>query len=53
MFMLDPAGKVLSWNAGVERLFGYTEEEWLRQHGSVIFTPPQNAEEIFETEMSL
>ena len=51
MFMIDPHGKLLSWNAGVQVLFGYSEEEWLGKHGSVIFTPPEKAEEIFETEM--
>ena len=51
MFMIGPDGRLLSWNSGVERLLGYTEQEWIGLHGSVIFTPPQNAEEVFETEM--
>jgi diguanylate cyclase (GGDEF)-like protein/PAS domain S-box-containing protein len=27
IFMLDPAGKVVSWNTGAERLLGYSEPE--------------------------
>ena len=51
MFMIDPHGTLLSWNAGVEKLFGYAEAEWLGKHGSVIFTPPEKAEDVFESEM--
>jgi PAS domain S-box-containing protein len=29
MFTLDPRGVLTSWNAGVERLLGYSEEEWI------------------------
>ena len=31
IFMLDPDGRVVSWNAGAERLKGYREEEILGQ----------------------
>lgn len=51
MFLIDPQGRLLSWNVGVERIFGFSEEEWLGSHGSVIFTPPEKAEEVFESEM--
>jgi PAS domain S-box-containing protein len=51
MFMIDLSGILLSWNVGVERLFGYSEQEWVGQHGSLIFTPPEKAADIFETEM--
>ena len=51
MFMMDPRGTVISWNAGVESLFGYPEADWLGKHGSIIFTPAEKAEEIFKTEM--
>jgi PAS domain S-box-containing protein len=36
----------------VQVLFGYSEDEWLGRHGSLIFTPPEKAEEIFKTEMN-
>jgi PAS domain S-box-containing protein len=51
MFMIDPHGSLLTWNSGVERLFGYSEDEWVGKHGSMIFTPPENAEDVFESEM--
>ncbi|MES1257264.1 MAG: ATP-binding protein [Acidobacteriota bacterium] len=51
MFMIDTHGTLLSWNAGVERLFGYTEEEWIGKNGAIIFTPSENAEEVFGSEM--
>ena len=51
MFMLDPQGIVTSWNAGVERLLGYSEQEWVGQHASIIFTPEEKAVEVCEAEM--
>jgi len=38
IYMLDPAGKVVSWNQGAERLKGYTAEEILGQDVSVFFS---------------
>jgi PAS domain S-box-containing protein len=40
IFMLDPGGHVVSWNAGAERLKGYSRREILGKHFS-IFYPPQ------------
>jgi PAS domain S-box-containing protein len=39
IFATDREGRVVSWNAGAERIFGYTEAEIIGQHGSVLFTP--------------
>jgi PAS domain S-box-containing protein len=39
VFMTDMEGRVVSWNPGVGRILGYAEEEFVGQHGSVIFTP--------------
>lgn len=36
---LDLHGQVASWNAGAERLIGYSESEILGQSADVIFTP--------------
>lgn len=38
IYMLDPAGNVVSWNRGAERLKGYTTEEIIGQNFSVFFT---------------
>lgn len=39
IFMMDPEGRFSSWNIGAQRLLGYTAEEILGRHSSVIFTP--------------
>ncbi len=38
IFMLDPQGRVASWNAGAQRIKGYREEEVLGRHISVFYT---------------
>jgi PAS domain S-box-containing protein len=38
IFMLDPMGRVSSWNAGAERIKGYRAEEIIRKHFSVFYT---------------
>jgi len=37
IFMLDPAGRVSSWNSGAERLKGYTAEEIVGRHFSAFY----------------
>jgi PAS domain S-box-containing protein len=39
LFQLDPAGHVVSWNAGAVRLKGYREEEIVGRHFSVLYLP--------------
>src|SRR5512141_2684837 len=53
MFVIDPQGILKTWNAGVEQLIGYTEEEWIGQHASMIFTPAELAMDVCESEMRL
>lgn len=53
MFMIDPGGIITSWNAGVEQLLGYTEEEWIGRPASIIFTPEDKAVEMCQSEMVL
>jgi hypothetical protein len=38
IIMLDPDGKIVSWNEGAKKIKGYTEEEILGKHYSVFFT---------------
>ncbi|HZS33417.1 MAG TPA: GAF domain-containing protein [Methylomirabilota bacterium] len=40
-YMLDPAGRVESWNAGTERLKGYTTAEILGQPFARFYTPEE------------
>lgn len=39
LFMLHPDGRVASWNAGAQRIKGYTAEEIIGQHFSRFYTP--------------
>ena len=39
IILLDPAGKVLSWNAGAERLKGWKAQEIIGQHFSKFYPP--------------
>jgi PAS domain S-box-containing protein len=42
MFLIDPEGRVMSWNKGAERIKGYTEAEILGQPISVFYTDEDN-----------
>jgi PAS domain S-box-containing protein len=39
IFMLDPNGRVVTWNSGAERIKGYQGEEIIGQDFSMFFTP--------------
>lgn len=39
IFMLDPQGYIISWNAGAERIKGYKSTDILGQHFSVFYPP--------------
>jgi PAS domain S-box-containing protein len=39
IFMMDPQGQVLSWNAGAERIKGYTSDEIVGRNFSCFFPP--------------
>jgi PAS domain S-box-containing protein len=41
IFMLDPEGHVANWNAGAERIKGYTPEEVMGEHFSKFYTPEE------------
>ncbi len=43
IFMIDPDGIVTSWNAGAQRIKGYTRDEALGRHFSTFFTPEDQA----------
>jgi len=42
ILMLDPTGKIVTWNEGAERIKGYTADEIIGRHFS-IFYPPEDA----------
>jgi len=39
IFMLDPQGRVRSWNPGAERIKGYPADEIIGQHFDLFYTP--------------
>ena len=39
IFMLDPTGHITTWNAGAQRIKGYTAEEIIGKHFSVFYPP--------------
>jgi len=43
IFLLDADGRVISWNAGAERMKGHTAEEVLGRH-MAMFYPPEEAD---------
>jgi PAS domain S-box-containing protein len=51
MFLTDVRGTILTWNKGVEQLLGYSENQFIGQHASVIFTLEDRAAGVPETEM--
>jgi len=43
IFMMDPRGQIVSWNAGAERIKGYTAEQIIGHNFSCFF-PPEDVE---------
>ena len=40
IFLLDPAGYIISWNKGAQRAKGYTADEIIGKHFSIFYTEP-------------
>src|SRR6202012_4711776 len=43
IFLLEPSGRVASWNTGAERIFGYWPEEIIGRHVSCFYTSEEVA----------
>ena len=43
IYMLDPDGRVVSWNPGAERIKGYTADEIIGEHFSRFYTDEDRA----------
>jgi PAS domain S-box-containing protein len=43
IFLLDGTGRVMSWNAGAERIKGYRTQDIIGQHFSVFYPPEERA----------
>jgi two-component system CheB/CheR fusion protein len=51
IFSVDIKGRVLTWNAGAERILGWSEKEIIGQWGAILFTPEDRAALIPEEEL--
>jgi PAS domain S-box-containing protein len=53
VFLIDKNGQILSWNPGVGRILGYSEEQWIGQSVHIVFTPEDRALGKAETEIQV
>ena len=53
IFMLDPQGRVVTWNAGAELIKGYRPDEIIGQHFSRFYPPEAVAQEHPEHELKV
>jgi PAS domain S-box-containing protein len=51
IFMLDPEGRIASWNQGAARIKGYSAQEIIGQHFSVFYSPEEVADGVCEREL--
>ena len=52
IFTMDQQGRVDFWNAGAERVFGYTSNEIMGRNAAVLFTPEDRAAGMFEAQLA-
>jgi len=52
IFMLDPEGRVVSWNAGAQRIKGYAAQDVIGRHFSVFYTEEARRRKWPEQELS-
>ena len=43
IFMLDPEGRIINWNVGAERIYGFTADEAIGRHLSMFHLPEERA----------
>jgi PAS domain S-box-containing protein len=53
IFMLDPEGRVVSWNTGAQRSKGYMSREIIGQHFRIFYLPESQAERHPEKELEI
>jgi PAS domain S-box-containing protein len=51
IFMLDPEGRITTWNSGAERITGYPEEEIIGKHVSIFYRPEDIAKRTADQEL--
>lgn len=53
IFTLDPLGHITSWNREAENILGFSEQEALGQHFSIIFTPEDLRQGVPQQELNV
>jgi len=53
LLMLDPSGRIVSWNTGAERIKGYTADEIIGKHFSCFYLPDALAQGHPDKELRL
>lgn len=53
LFMLDPDGRIVSWNAGAERIKGWSADEVIGRHVSLFYTREDRENGLPQREMEL
>jgi PAS domain S-box-containing protein len=51
IFMLDPAGRVATWNAGAQQIMGYQAPEIIGEHLSTFYPPDGRERQLAEHEL--
>lgn len=51
IFSLDTSGHITTWNPGAQKMFGYSAEEIVSKHGSILFTPEDQTSHVPEQEI--
>lgn len=51
IFHLDTKGFILSWNQGAQLIFGFSKDEIIGQHSTILFTPEDRAQNRPEYEL--
>ncbi len=52
IFLIDPEGRNLTWGVGVERVLGYTRDEFVGRHTREIFTDEDRVAGVPERELA-
>src|SRR5262245_24984189 len=53
IFLLDCAGKILTWNSGAQRMKGYSPEEIIGKHFSIFYTDADLKAQIPQRELEI
>lgn len=53
IYMLDPTGHVVNWNAGAQRAKGYTAQEILGQHFSLFYSAQERQNKIPDVNLKI